>query len=196
MSQLQEFKNFIILLMGFSGCEKLTVAQELLKYPYFKLVDNHLINNPILSIIEQDGKTPLSKSVWEKVDIIRNTILDSIKELSPKKFSFIFTAEMLEGNDQSKSFFNKIKNIADERQSIFVPVRLICDEDELVRRIQNPARQKLYKDVNPERASKLFHDSEVFESLDENQITINNTKISPIEVSKIILDHINKLMHA
>jgi hypothetical protein len=47
-----EYKNCIIHLIGFAGVGKLTIAREIVSKTNAKLVDNHLINNPILSIIK------------------------------------------------------------------------------------------------------------------------------------------------
>lgn len=67
MNSHSPYSNCIILLMGFAGVGKLTTAKELVKYPNFKLVDNHLWNNVIFRLIEQDGITPLPEKVWKKI---------------------------------------------------------------------------------------------------------------------------------
>lgn len=49
-------KNTIIYLLGFPGTGKYTIAKEICKQADFKLVDNHLINNPLFTLIENDDK--------------------------------------------------------------------------------------------------------------------------------------------
>jgi shikimate kinase len=47
----------LIYLIGFAGCGKLTIAKAIQKKIDCILVDNHLINNVIFSLIDPDGKT-------------------------------------------------------------------------------------------------------------------------------------------
>lgn len=53
-------ENSIIYLIGFTGTGKLTIAKEIALKIDIRVVANHLINDPILSLIQADGKTPSS----------------------------------------------------------------------------------------------------------------------------------------
>ena len=64
-------QNTIIYLIGFAGTGKYTIAKEICRLTNARLVDNHLINNPVFSLIRADGKTLLPESVWEKTWAIR-----------------------------------------------------------------------------------------------------------------------------
>ncbi len=61
----------IHLLYGFPGVGKLTIANEMVGLlgasgHEVRLVDNHVINNQVFRLIEQDGLTPLPPVVWER----------------------------------------------------------------------------------------------------------------------------------
>ena len=57
--------NAVVYLLGPYGVGKLTIAKELCAETAAILVDNHLINNPILSVIGADGVTPLPAQTWD-----------------------------------------------------------------------------------------------------------------------------------
>lgn len=44
-----------IVLIGFPGVGKLTIAKELSAMVSAKIVDNHWVNNPILRLLDEDG---------------------------------------------------------------------------------------------------------------------------------------------
>ena len=51
-------QNTIVLLIGFAGTGKYTIGRELCERTGAKLIDNHLINNPIFKVTNADGVTP------------------------------------------------------------------------------------------------------------------------------------------
>ena len=95
MNNDRTYSNCIVLLMGFAGTGKLTIAKELAKYPNFRLVDNHTCINPIFNLITQEGVTPLSESAWRKAGKICDVIFETMLKLSPSHFSFVITQEMM-----------------------------------------------------------------------------------------------------
>ena len=67
--------TLIIYLIGRSGSGKYTIAKYFEKYG-FKIVDNHLINNPIFSLLDLDSVTPIPDFAWETISRIRASIFD------------------------------------------------------------------------------------------------------------------------
>lgn len=186
-----EYKNCIVLLMGFAGSGKFTIAKEIAKHPHFKLVDNHLWNNVIFRLIEQDGITPLPEAVWDKSGKVCNAVFETMKELSPNHFSFVITNEMIEGDKYPPMFFQKVVQLANERNSLLLPVRLICEEKELVRRVKTPERLNSYKTIDDNRAKQLSRNNKVFHSHHVNEITIDVTNLQPSEACKEILNNLD-----
>ena len=87
----------IVHLIGFPGIGKLTIAKEIVRQrPEFVLVDNHLINNPIFSVVKADGRTPLHRDVWIKIAQIKDIVLDTMARLSPPHLSFVMTNFLIE----------------------------------------------------------------------------------------------------
>lgn len=149
-----KLKNTIIVLIGFAGTGKYTIGRELCERTGAKLIDNHLINNPIFKVVDADGIKPLPPGIWDKVKTIRSIVYDSIRELSPPDLSFVFTIELIEGKPGEQEAFDDLKELAIGRNSLFVPVRLLCDVDELCRRVANPGRIAMIKAISPEAARK------------------------------------------
>lgn len=53
-----------IYLLGFAGVGKYTVAKAIQERVEVHILDNHYILNPIFSLIEQGGITPLPAEIW------------------------------------------------------------------------------------------------------------------------------------
>lgn len=171
--------NTIILLIGFAGTGKYTIGRRLSELTGAKLVDNHLINNPIFTVVNADGVTPLPAPVWDKVKQIRRIVYDSIRELAPPNLSFIFTMELRQNNPADHFSFNELKKLAAARGSLFVPFRLVCDVEELCRRVTMPERAERLKEISPERARKKSAEDKVLNPLHPNLRTIDVTDKSP-----------------
>ena len=84
--------NAVFYLLGFPGVGKYTIAKEIAALTGAKLVDNHYILNPIFGLIQQDGITPLPPRVWDFAWQVHHAVYGTIRELSPKEWSFIFNA--------------------------------------------------------------------------------------------------------
>ena len=171
--------NTIILLMGFAGTGKYTIGRGLSRLTGAKLVDNHLINNPVFTVVNADGVTPLPAPVWDKVKQIRRLVYGAIRELAPPHLSFIFTMELRQNNPADHFSFNEVKKLAAARGSLFVPFRLVCDVEELCRRVTSPERAERLKEICPERARKKFAEEMVLNPLHPNLRTIDVTDKSP-----------------
>jgi hypothetical protein len=67
---------------------------------------------------------------------------------------------------------------------------LICDPEELRKRIVNPARSKYAKGMSPDNVEKYYQrDSLIPALVHERKFTIDNTKLSPRETAKRIAKH-------
>src|SRR2546423_13480617 len=134
-----EFENTIIVLIGFAGTGKYTIGRELSERTGAKLIDNHLIANPIFKVVNTDGITPLPSAVWDKVKQIRRTVYEAIREISPPEMSFVFTAQWRENNPADHKAFGELAGLAAVRRRRFVPIRPICGAEEPCRPVADPA---------------------------------------------------------
>jgi predicted kinase len=137
-------ENIMVYLVGFPGTGKLTVARELAPLLQAKIVDNHWINNPIFGLLDNDRTTPFPEGVWDQVAKVRQAVLDTIATLSAPAANFILTHAGFDADPEDRAVYDIIVKTAERRGSVFVPVRLLCEEAELVQRV-----------ISPERASRL-----------------------------------------
>jgi predicted kinase len=182
--------NLFIYLVGFAGTGKLTIAQALARLVDAKVVDNHWINNPIFGLIDADGVTPLPATVWDQVAKVREAVLETIATLASPTTNFILTHEGVEGDPVDRAIFESIRSTAARRGARFVPVRLLCEEDELVRRIQSPERAGLFKCIDPADAINKSRHHAVLDPLFPTTLTLDVTALGPEESAAAILAHV------
>ena len=132
--------------------------------------------------------------VWDKVKTIRTIVYDSIREMSPPNLSFVFTIELIEGKAGEQEAFDDLKELATARNSLFVPVRLLCDVDELCRRVASPGRIAMIKAISPEAARQKSADYGVLKAEHPNSRTIDVTRKSPSDSADVILAEIANLV--
>ena len=185
-----KLENTMIVLIGFAGTGKYTIGRQLCDLTGAKLIDNHLINNPVFKVINPDGIRPLPDAIWDKVKAVRAIVYDAIRELSPPELSFVFTFELFESSPGDQKAFIDLQELAASRGGLFVPVRLICEVEELCRRVVDPSRVKMIKLINPEAARRRSAEETVLDSTHPNVLTIDVTAKTPTEAAAIILRHI------
>ena len=145
----------IIHLIGYPGVGKLSVARELVaRRPDCVLVDNHLINTPILRVVGADGRTPLPKEVWAQVAKIRAVVLDTMTRLAPSRLDFVMT-NFATDRDEDVEQCRKLEAIAEGRGGRYVPVMLSCEAGENRRRVALDDRRANGKLTDPDALDAL-----------------------------------------
>ncbi len=176
-------KSITIYLIARAGTGKYTIAKELEKSGY-KIVDNHLINNPIFSLLDRVGAIP--ETAWNAIESIRNTVLNFISEDIIS--NYVLTNELYE-DKYDRSIFNRVQAAAKMRNSIFIPVMLHISYDENTKRITNPERLKRYKimQIHPQNTLK-----QIIKITHQNLIEIDVTELQADIVALKILASINR----
>lgn len=182
-------KNTMIYLIGFPGVGKYTTALEICAQADFKLVDNHLINNPVFGLIEMDGKTKLPDTVWSNTRRIRDAVLDTMIHISPPDYSFVLTNMLLESDPQDRRWFEDVENVARARGATFVPVVLSCALEEHKKRIVTADRAARFKEIDSARPQRLHETESVLKIEHPNMLALDVTDISPVRAADIILEH-------
>lgn len=190
-----KYENCIILLMGIAGTGKRTVGAAISKMANFKFVHHHSWTDPILNLLGNDSLVwwDLDEKGWKKINDARDVIFSTIADVSPKNFNFIITYEMLDKDPYHQIFYEKVTEIVKKRNAIFLPVRLICDEEEIVNRVQSEDRKKYFKTLDVNLIRKRVQEQSVYYSNHPNELTINNTSKTPEQVGEIIFDWLDKL---
>ena len=143
------FETALVFMLGYPGMGKRTVGQSLAELIDAVLVDNQLINRPLLELFRWDGKEPIPMEIWRRVEPIRQAVLETIEDLAPKTNSYVFTNVLTDDAD-SLDHYDRVRSLARRRGSLFLAVMLECDIDVQVSRIDNPDRVALRKGSDPD----------------------------------------------
>jgi hypothetical protein len=170
------YQTCVVFLLGYPGVGKRTVGTHLAQLLDGVLVDNQLINRPLLTLFKWDGKFPIPMEIWERVAPIRNAVLGTIEDLAPKSNSYVFT-NVLQEDDAGASQYIDVRSLAQRRGSLFLSVMLSCDVDEQVRRIDAPDRIALMKGSDPEGYRRHRQLTKLFQPPSEEVLHVDTTEI-------------------
>jgi len=173
--------NNIILLMGIAGTGKMTIGETLVKQnPHFKLVTPDSTLDPVLKLLGDNEQVwwSLDKKGWVAVNQALDLTLYTIAEVCPKESNFVITSEMLADNPYHQNYFERVKQAATKRGATFTPVRLICELDELLNRVQRDSRLKYFKTRDVELIKKRFAENKVFMTKMPNELTLDVTHLT------------------
>ena len=185
-------KNTFIYLIGFPATGKYTIAKELVRQDSnIKLVDNHLINNPVFSMLNLDGKTKIHSDIWGYIERIWDIVGEVITHHTDEENSFVFTNVLMQDVKEDKIQFQRIKNIAKRKDGKFVPVLFTCSQDELLKRVGNADRKARHKMLDAEGLLAYTKDNTLIDIEHENLIELDTSHTPPNQIAQIILDKIN-----
>jgi len=173
-------------LIGFAGTGKYTIAKELGKFDY-KVVDNHLINNPIFSLLDLDGVTPIPENAWEAIRKIREVVLNFV--VQDRTSPYVFTNELLE-EEYDYAIYNQVKNAAEQRGSSFIPVKLKISLDEHSKRIRNLERKERFKEttISHDRVKKGM-----IKISHPNLLELEATHLNAAQAASAILEFVEEI---
>ncbi len=188
-------KNALIYLYGYPGVGKNTVANEIEKQSDFIAIQNHLISNAFRHVIAKNQTTdyktlePLVKHHTMKAWL---NFLEFTDKTSPDR-GLVFTSVLYQNDPDRVEYFDFIRNWADQRRRIFVPVRIICDNAELLRRAQSPNRNAEFKLNDPVILQKILRDNVLLNTAAPHFLELDTTALSATDTAAQILHHIEKL---
>lgn len=176
----------VIYLMGLAGTGKYTIAKKLSQRGY-KVVDNHLINNPIFSLLGPDAARQATVEATEKIGRIRNIVLEFMVE--DNRANYVLTNQLLQ-NEYHDHIYNQVLNAANKRGSIFVPVLLVISSEERSKRLAQPDRARRFKITDRREA---FKSPKMLKVTHENLMELNVSNLSPDQAAEQIIRHIERI---
>lgn len=187
--------NNIIVLMGIAGTGKHTIGRAIAQQNnHFKLAHHHTWLDPILKLLGDNDQVwwSLDDKGWNVINQAHDLILNTIADVCPKDSSFVITAELLANNRFHQDYFNKVLSATQRRNASLTPVRLICELDELLNRVQDNERLAYFKTRDGALIKKRFVEENVFCSQLPNELTLDVTHLSPEASAIKILDWVAK----
>lgn len=184
-----KFHTCVVFMLGYPGMGKRTVGGHLAKLIDGVLVDNALINRPVLELFRWDGVEPLPPGVWDYVAPIRKAVLRAIEELAPPSNSYVFT-NVIEETSSAADEYDVLRSLARRRGSLFLSVLLTCDLDIQVSRINNPDRVALRKGSDPEGYRGYTLATRLYQPPSAEVIHVDTSETPPAENARIILNEL------
>jgi hypothetical protein len=180
------FETCVVYMLGYPGVGKRTVGSHLAELLDGVLVDNQLMNIPLLTLFKWDGKFLIPAEIWERVRPIREAVLGTIEDLAPKTNSYVFT-NVLEDDDDGASQYDRVRLLAQRRGSLFLSVMVDCGVDEQVRRIDTPDRIARLKGSDPEGYRWHRLHTKLFQPRPGEVVHIDTTTTNPRQNAEAIV---------
>jgi len=186
--------NTIIYLIGIPAVGKYTIAKEIGRLTDAKVVDNQLINTPVFTVIDYDGTEsfPFPHDAWKEIEKIRDAVIAVIRDYCPADSSFVFTNVLDANVPGDRQVFDRIEELAKQRNSRFVPVCLTCDADVIRLRKNNSDRKARLKDIDLTSIPWWSNQFQVLKVDHQNALTLDTSHTSPAETAELILKHISE----
>ncbi len=180
------YETCVVLMLGHPGAGKRTVGSHLVDMLDGVLVDNQLINIPLLTLFKWDGKFPIPTEIWDRVVPIREAVYGTIEDLAPETNSYVLTTVLRASDSSSADHYDRIRKLAQRRGSLFLAVELWCDADEIANRVDNPDRVQRLKGSDPEGYRRFREMVEMFDPPAEEAIHLDSTTAAPQANAEVI----------
>lgn len=109
-----------VYLIGPQDLGKHAIAQALGRHHY-KVIDNHLIDTPILSLVTRNSGDPIPEEAWHAIRQIRQATLEFMAQ--DTRSHYVLT-NALHHTGSDRHLYTEVKKAAEIRQSIFMPIQL------------------------------------------------------------------------
>ena len=193
-NQKIQLQNCFILLMGFPGVGKRTVGEAFARKTNARFTHHHELYDPIFKLFcnDYEDQSNLTPQMWEKLNEAQAVYFAAVADVCSRDDSFIYTEMMLDKDPYHQIDYKNILDVVKKRNAHFFPVRLIFEEDELIKRVQSNDRIEYseFKTRDPDLSKKRSRELNVFYSHHENEMTIDNTNLS----ADLVADRIIQLI--
>jgi hypothetical protein len=183
--------SIIIYLTGKPGVGKYTIAQELtqeLAESYGLIIcDNQLINNPIFQLLQYDGYAEIPEFAWDSIAKIRTEVFKFLTKVPWN--SYVLTNNLYE-DAGDRALYEECKDMAEKRGSLFIPVKLLINKEEHLRRVTNPKRRERWKSIDPK---DVYDKTPLLYFTDQNLLELEVSHLSAKESAQRIMNHVNRL---
>jgi hypothetical protein len=174
-------------LIGWPASGKRTVGLALAELTGARLLDNHLINDPIFQAVGATGVGSLPDGTWPLVGRVESAVLEAAL-LAPPELSFIFTNVLVQRPGELETFETR-RQLAAARQARFVPIWLLCDEAELRRRIPLEDRRARLKLRDEAGLTRMLEQHGALLPPPQGALMLHTDKLTPEETARKILEH-------
>lgn len=173
-------------LVGWPGAGKRTIGTALAQQSGARLMDNHLMADPIFQAVGADGLTPLPEGTRPLVLKVWAAALEAVRDLAPPNLSHIFTSHLGERPvGQEHEIVTQLREAAQARGARYVPVWLSCNDTELSRRVAQPDRADKLKLRDPDLLSQMLQTERLL-AAPPDALLLDVTALDPQEAARQI----------
>jgi len=183
-------QNIIIYIFGLCDSKKYSVTHEIAKLENFIIVDHHLINSPILSVLQPSSNSMIPYNTWREIEKVRSAVYNSIK-MADKNSNFILTNEFYAEDEIDSKIFGQVQDVVKARGSKFFPIRMLCNKEEVLNRIAWKERKMWLEAMHLGSRNKKFSHT-ILKPQHDNLFEIDVTQRTPESAARYIIDQINK----
>ncbi|MBU0648205.1 AAA family ATPase [Patescibacteria group bacterium] len=175
----------LIYLYGAPATGKLTIAQKLAEMTGYKILHNHLSNDLVEAVLDYENEDFFDIAFELRKIVMHAAVKHGV-------VGVITTSCYAYGNNEEerlKKYFDGLRAIGVEIDC----VHLVSDKEELLKRVQGESRQKYGKLKKPEKLKEVLEKYDFYTKIPfMESLVIDNTKLEPEEVVKLILEYVNK----
>lgn len=144
----------IVQLVGPPACGKRTIGAALAERTGARLVDNHLINDPVFTALGVNGHGSLPPQALPMAGRVREIVHEAVLA-APVHVSHIFTNWLVDTPEDARAA-DEIRELARIRGADFYPVWLTCDAATIRDRLVLPDRAVRNKLRDPSRVEHIL----------------------------------------
>jgi predicted kinase len=182
----------MIYLLGYPGVGKYTVAREIARLTGAVVVDNQVVNHPILVLLRWDATSDLPPGTLDRAAPIRDAVLCALEEIAPRDLSYVLT-NVLDDDEECRDLYERVKRIAARRGSVFLPVLLTCDTEEQLRRVTAKERVARLKIADAGKVAAYMRSTPPFVPDDPELLELDTTHLDPADAAAEIVGRANEL---
>lgn len=144
----------IVQLVGPPACGKRTIGAALAARTGARLIDNHLINDPVFTALGVNGLGDLHPQAIPMAGKVRKIVHQAVLA-APAETSHIFTNWLVDTPEDARAAV-VIRELARARGAGFFPVWLTCDVEQIRDRLSLPDRAVRNKLRDPSRVDDII----------------------------------------
>jgi predicted kinase len=185
----------VIYLLGYPGVGKYTVAREIARLTGAVIVDNQVINHPILVLLRWDATMDLPPGTLDRAAPIRDAVFSALEEIAPRDLSYVLT-NVLDDTEECRVLYERVKQIAARRGSVFLPVLLRCDPKEQLRRVTAEERVARMKIADADKVAAFVRSTPLLVPDDPELLELDTTHLDPADAAAEIVRRASELSRA
>lgn len=173
----------IIHICGMPGVGKLAIARQLKTLLHARLIDNHLLVDLAESICDRDE---------DYIPFLNEITAVSFSKLAyrSKDACIIFTNALASELPEDFDRLEKVRLLAEKMEKAFVPVLIICEQEENKKRLVTKGRSQKGKLRDVDALSDILSRyTPAHFPKHPNALTLDNTHLNAPAAAKIISDH-------